>query len=129
MIHIYVYVHTYIQGTQRSAAKAAVQGLPLSPRARYHIREALPGASPPPALSHSPFCSPQHLTTLVEEGSCSHAGHQQATKTRRCIDCVMNNLERFAVTEHLEYLSLNLARAVSERFVSPPPFPSPKRAC
>jgi len=41
----------------------------------------------------------------------------------------MNNLETPAMTERLAYSSSDLARAVSEWFVSLPPFPAPKRAC
>lgn len=49
------------------APEQAVQGLPLSPGVRSHIREVLPRASPPSVQSHSPFCCPQHVTTFVEE--------------------------------------------------------------
>lgn len=49
-------------------SKPAVQGLPVSPKARYHNREMLPGASPPSAQSHSLFCSPNHLTVFMEKG-------------------------------------------------------------
>lgn len=77
----------------------------------------------PPAPHHVCGWGLAHATPY------SHAGHWQATTTRRYTHCVINNLERPAMTERLEYLSLNVARAVSEGFVSLPPFSSPKRAC